>query len=94
MRPITALLAISLIAASMLAPQASAQATAPGQVSERMLPMAAGALAGAAAAFFLLPVLVPATAVAATAGASATSGPLFAVVGAGVGGLIGYEYIP
>lgn len=97
MRPTTALLAVSLIAAPFLTNPASAQATAPGQLGERALPVAAGALVGAFATFFLLPLVVPAAAAAGAAGAagaSVTSTPLLAVVGAGVGGLIGYEYVP
>ena len=94
MRPTTVLLAVSLIAAPFLTNTASAQATAPGQLGERALPVAAGALVGAFATFFLLPLVVPAAAAAGAAGVSATSSPLLAVVGAGVGGLIGYEYVP
>jgi hypothetical protein len=97
MRTATLLLAISLIAAPFLTKTASAQATAPGQLGERVLPVAAGALVGAFATFFVLPLVVPAAAAAGAAGAagaSVTSSPLLAVVGASVGGLIGYEYIP
>jgi len=79
---------------SVLAPQASAQPAPAAQVPERVLPVAAGALVGAATAFFLLPLLVPATAVGAAAGVSATAGPVFAAVGAGIGGVIGYALLP
>ena len=94
MRRIIALFALLLIVTPMLTTTASAQATAPGQLGERVLPVAAGALVGAFATFFILPLVVPAAAAAGAAGASVTSSPLIAVVGAGVGGLIGYEYIP
>lgn len=94
MRRIIALLAALLIVMPMLTNPASAQATAPGQLGERALPVAAGALVGAFATFFVLPLVVPAAAAAGAAGVSVTSSPLLAVVGAGVGGLIGYEFVP
>ncbi len=85
--------AASLIVATGIAAAqpAWAQAPAPAQLNEHVLPVAAGALIGAAATFFLLPLVVPATAVAATAGVSATTSPVMAAVGAGVGGFLGYE---
>ncbi|MFI4980210.1 MAG: hypothetical protein ACHQIO_07670 [Nevskiales bacterium] len=83
-----------LLAAPQLAPQAVAQPAGSAQIPERVLPVAAGALVGAATAFFLLPLLVPATAAGAVAGASTTAGPLFAAVGASIGGVIGYEFLP
>ncbi len=76
-----------------MAPPVFAQATAPAELNEHVLPVAAGALVGAAASFFLLPLLVPTMAVAATTGVSVTSGPVVAVVGAGIGGILGYELV-
>lgn len=86
--------AASLIVATSLMGAPSARAQAPGQLNDHVLPVAAGALVGAAATFFLLPLIIPATAAAAaTAGASTTASPLLAVIGAGVGGIIGYEMV-
>ena len=84
----------SLIAAILLMAAPRAHAQAPAQMNDHVLPVAAGALVGAAATFFLLPLIVPATAAAAaTAGASTTASPLLALIGAGVGGAIGYEMV-
>jgi hypothetical protein len=89
--------AVSLLAATMLFATpavisgAAAQTPAPAQVNSRILPIAAGALVGAAAGFFLLPWIIPATAVAATAGASTTASPTFGLIGAGIGSFIGFE---
>jgi hypothetical protein len=90
------MIAAALVATTpVLAPSAVAQERPHGaQLQARILPVAAGALVGAAAGFFLLPLLVPATAAAATAGVSATATPVFAVIGAGLGGVVGYEYLP
>jgi hypothetical protein len=88
--------AASLLAATMLFATpavisgAAAQTPAPAQVNSRILPIAAGALVGAAG-FFLLPWIIPATAVAATAGASTTASPTFGLIGAGIGSFIGFE---
>ena len=84
-------IAMLLVGAPAFAPVAAAQAPAPAQVSNRILPIAAGALVGAAAGFFLLPWIVPATAVAATAGASTTASPTLGLIGAGIGSFIGFE---
>jgi len=75
-------------------PDAHAQQAARAQLNDHMLPVAAGALVGAAAGFFLLPWVIPATAVAAAAGASTTASPMLAAVGAGIGGVLGYELAP
>jgi hypothetical protein len=83
--------AASVIVATVLAKAPTAYAQAPAQLNDHVLPIAASALVGAAASFFLLPLIVPATTAAATAGASATAGPMIAMIGAGIGGLIGYE---
>ena len=85
------IVAILLIGAPTFAPVAAAQTPPPSQVSSRILPIAAGALVGAAAGFFLLPWIVPATAVAATAGASTTASPTLGLIGAGIGSFIGFE---
>jgi hypothetical protein len=84
---------VGMVVAGTLAqaPAAWAQTAPRAQLSAHILPIAAGALVGAAASFFVLPLIVPATAVAATAGASATASPVLAVVGAGIGGFLGYE---
>lgn len=89
--------ALGLTAAALLTgmPHAYAQTAPRAQLNDHILPIAAGALVGAAASFFVLPLLIPATAAAAaTAGASTTASPILAVIGAGVGGLIGYELVP
>jgi hypothetical protein len=84
-----------LVGAPNLASSAFAQQAGPAQLNDHLLPVAAGALVGAAVSFFLLPLVIPATAVAATgAGVSATASPIFAAVGAGVGGVIGYKLVP
>jgi hypothetical protein len=86
--------ATGLIVATLVMVAPDARAQAPAQLNDHVLPVAAGALVGAAATFFLLPLIVPATAAAAaTAGASTTASPLLAVIGAGVGGVIGYEMV-
>jgi hypothetical protein len=87
------IIATLLVGAPALAPNAAAQ-TPPAQLNDHVLPVAAGALVGAAVSFFVLPWIIPATAVAATAGASTTASPLLALVGAGVGSVIGYEMGP
>jgi hypothetical protein len=89
-RIVTAAVAAALMAH---APAAVAQTAPRAQLSDRILPVAAGALVGAAASFFILPLVVPATAAAAAAGASTTASPLIAMIGAGVGGFIGYEFV-
>ncbi|WP_109122265.1 hypothetical protein [Azospirillum sp. TSO22-1] len=58
----------------------------------KLLPVAAGTLVGAAAGFFIVPVLVPGVAVAAAAGPPTS--PLFGFVGAGLGALIGTTQAP
>src|SRR5579864_7301385 len=85
------IVAMLLVGAPAFAPVAEAQAPAPSQLNDRILPIAAGALVGAAAGFFLLPWIVPATAVAATAGASTTASPTLGLIGAGIGSFIGFE---
>ena len=70
---------------------AVAQQPNPGQLDDHALPVAAGALVGAAASFFLLPLVIPAMAATAT-GLTVTSSPAVALVGAGVGGYLGYEF--
>jgi hypothetical protein len=87
---VSLIVAISLMGAPKFA-EAQTPAPAPAQVSGRILPIAAGALVGAAAGFFLLPWIVPATAVAATAGASTTASPTLGLIGAGIGSFIGFE---
>lgn len=84
----------TMLGAPDFASTAHAQPAGRAQLNDHMLPIAAGALVGAAAGFFLLPLVVPATAVAATAGASTTASPILAAVGAGIGGVIGYEFSP
>ena len=86
----TAIISVSLLGVPDLA---SAQAPAPGQLNDHILPIAAGALVGAAAGFFVLPWVIPATAVAAGTGA-VTSSPIFAMLGAGIGGIVGYKMEP
>jgi len=87
------IIATLLLGAPPLTPTAAAQ-TAPAQLNDHVLPVAAGALIGAAVSFFVLPWIIPATAVTAIPGASTTASPLIAVVGAGVGSIIGYEMGP
>jgi hypothetical protein len=78
----------------LMGPQgARAQAPAQAQSISHVLPVAAGALVGAAATFFVLPLIVPATAAAAAAGASSTASPVVALIGASVGGFLGYELV-
>ena len=90
----TRALAAALIVATLAAASQPALAQQPqpgeGQLNSHALPIAAGALVGAAASFFLLPLIVPAMAVTAT-GVTVTASPVVAVVGAGVGGYLGYE---
>jgi hypothetical protein len=84
-----------LVGVPNLASSAFAQPTGAAQLNDHLLPVAAGALVGAAAGFFLLPLVIPATAVAAGgAGVSVTASPIFAAVGAGIGGVIGYKMVP
>jgi hypothetical protein len=85
------LVATVLFATPAFIPRAAAQTPAPAQVNSHILPIAAGALIGAAAGFFLLPWVIPATAVAATAGASTTASPTLGLIGAGIGSFIGFE---
>ena len=88
--------AASVIASALLIGTpglASAQGAAPGQLNDHFLPIAAGALVGAAAGFFVLPWVVPATAVAAGTGA-VTSSPIYAFIGASIGGMLGYKVVP
>ena len=88
--------AVYVITAFLLlgAPAAYAQATGRAQLNERVLPVAAGALLGAATSFFVLPLVVPAMATVAATGASTTASPLVALVGASIGGFLGYELVP
>ena len=90
-RAVGLIVATLLVGTSAFMP-ASAQTPPPTQLNDHVLPVAAGALVGAAASFFLLPWIIPATAVAAAAGASTTASPILAVIGAGVGGVVGYEF--
>jgi hypothetical protein len=89
-----ALAAGLIVAASFVAAQPAAAQQAPepgqGQMNERVLPIAVGALFGAAASFFILPLVIPTMAVTAAGATAVTSGPAIALVGAGVGGLVGY----
>lgn len=55
----------------------------------KVLPIAAGALVGAAAGFFIVPVLVPSVAVVAASGPPTS--PLFGLAGASLGALIGSQ---
>jgi hypothetical protein len=86
----TVIISVALIGMPGLA---SAQTSAPGQLNDHILPIAAGALVGAAAGFFVLPWVIPATAVVAGTGA-VTSSPIFAVLGASIGGIVGYKMVP
>lgn len=86
-------LAVSL-SSQIGAPVAHAQTSGSSELTASMLPIAAGGLVGAAAGFFVLPWVIPAAAVATTAGAPVTASPVFAAIGAGIGGLIGYEFVP
>lgn len=72
---------------------AAAQPVPPAQLNDHLLPIAAGALVGAAAGFFVLPWVIPATAAVASTGA-VTSSPIFAALGAGIGGVLGYKMVP
>ncbi|WP_448188994.1 hypothetical protein [Azospirillum sp. sgz301742] len=88
-----ALVAAALVLA-IAAPAAAASPAVPPAPPEtpfvaKMLPVAAGALVGAAAGFFILPVLAPSVAVAATVGPPTS--PLFGLAGAGLGALIGTQ---
>ena len=87
-----AMAGIAVVTMLAQSPACFAQTTGHAQLSDRLLPVAAGALVGAAASFFILPLIVPGTAVAATAGASPTAGPLVAAIGAGIGGFLGYGF--
>lgn len=94
-------LADALVAALMLAvvaaPVTGATAAEPPRTQPqhetpfvaKMLPIAAGALVGAAAGFFIVPVLVPSVAVAAAAGPPTS--PVFGLAGASLGALIGSQ---
>jgi hypothetical protein len=55
----------------------------------KLLPVAAGALVGAATGFFIVPLLAPGAAVVAVAGPPTS--PLFGFAGAGLGALIGTQ---
>jgi hypothetical protein len=86
----TAIASVLLLGAPGLA---VTQPVPPAQLNDHLLPIAAGALVGAAAGFFVLPWVVPATAAVATTGA-VTSSPIFAIVGASIGGILGYKIVP
>lgn len=89
---VAATLALAIAAPSGEA--AAAQPVAPPRPADtpfvaKLLPVAAGALVGAATGFFILPLLAPGIAVAATAGPPTS--PLFGFAGAGLGALIGTQ---
>lgn len=85
------------IAAPSLEAAAAAPASPPPPETPfiaKMLPVAAGALVGAATGFFILPLLAPgilAPGVAAGVIAGPPTSPLFGVAGAGMGALIGNQ---
>ncbi len=78
--------------------QTAAQPSTDSPVIAKVLPVAAGALIGAAAGFFILPLVVSTGSASAAAGAAAAVGPVtspwFGVIGASVGGFVGSRFIP
>lgn len=89
-----ATLALAVAAASFEAAAAPPPPPPPPEASfvAKMLPVAAGALVGTAVGFFIVPVLVPSMAVAATVGPPTS--PMLGVAGAGIGALIGVTQAP
>lgn len=91
-RCIRRLTVAAALAATAISVEAAAAPPAPPPPPEtplvaQILPVAAGALVGTAVGFFIVPVLVPSVAVVATAGPPTS--PMFGVIGAGLGALIG-----
>lgn len=87
--------AAALLLAIATAPAAAAPPAPPPPETPfvaKLLPVAAGALVGAAAGFFIVPALVPGVAVAATAGPPTS--PLFGLAGASLGALVGSTQAP
>lgn len=88
------LMAFTLAGVLLAAPIASAQSVAPTDndpLLAHALPVAAGALIGAAAGFFILPLLVPALASATPITGTTVSSPLIGLASAGLGGLLAYK---
>ena len=91
--PATALaVAAALSIAPIVARPARAQVSAPDPepILSHVLPVAAGALVGAAVTFFILPLIVPAMASGVQTVGPAVATPLTGAIGATVGGVIGY----
>lgn len=87
-------LALTIAALPFEATAASPPAPPPPETPfvAKILPVAAGALVGTAVGFFVVPVLVPGIAVAATAGPPTS--PMLGLVGAGLGALVGGTQVP
>lgn len=86
--------ALAIAAAPLPAVAAAPPAPPPPEAPfvAKLLPIAAGTLVGAAAGFFIVPVLVPGVAAAAAVGPPTS--PLFGFVGASIGALIGTTQAP
>lgn len=82
------------LAVTAISVEASAAPPPPPETPlvSQILPVAAGALVGTAVGFFIVPVLVPGVAVVAAAGPPTS--PMFGVIGAGLGALVGVTQVP
>ena len=89
-----AALALAVVSASFEAAAAPPSPPPPQETPfvAKLLPVAAGALVGTAVGFFIVPVLVPSVAGAATVGPPTR--PLFGLAGAGLRALIGTTQAP